>query len=657
MLRLMQGDVGCGKTLVAALAATHAIESGRQVASDGAHGAARRSACAEFPPLVRAAWGHAWRCSRGGLTARARAAALARHPRGRGRHRHRHACSVPGGRGIRVAGARIVDEQHRFGVHQRLSLREKGAHDGHRPHQLIMTATPIPRTLAMTAYADLDVSVIDELPPGRTPVTTVALSDARRDEVVVRHPHRVPCGAAGLLGVPADRRVRGDALSGRRRDRQGARGGIAGAQGRGGTRHACRRPRRSAPCGRSRRARSICWWRPPSSRSASTCRMPRSWSSRTRSAWGSRSCTSCAAASAAGNMRAPALLLYRSPLSPLARERLAVMRDTNDGFEVARRDLELRGPGEFLGTRQTGLAQMRVADLARDADLLPRVQIAAERMLRGLDRECDAVGKTVGRTWRAIRPRRLEWRNDFAKRTQARSDPMAPRGAARPARHRGPDAPLAHRQGAVERPHEGRLRREVTRLTWSINGPACWAPIHKACLKVGDSAGLFRDEELACGGQVWVFAQTVVPDSTLCVHPWLGELGDSAVGEILSDSVRHRAQFLRVCVAAGRASADAPGRCANRPLGPRGCGRGDRGFRCGACRCSRRRRSCPRWATYPQGSEDHRPCGCRALAPNCCSGSPSAGGGSSIASAFIPGRRTSCRGFWARSATTSTSRA
>ena len=99
----------------------------------------------------------------------------------------------------------IVDEQHRFGVHQRLSLREKGGREGHQPHQLIMTATPIPRTLAMTAYADLDVSIIDELPAGRTPVKTVVLTDARRDEVVMRI--RTACleGSTSVLGVPADR--------------------------------------------------------------------------------------------------------------------------------------------------------------------------------------------------------------------------------------------------------------------------------------------------------------------------------------------------------------------------------------------------------------------------------------------------------------------
>ena len=167
MLRLIQGDVGCGKTLVAALAATHAIESGRQVAlmaptellADQHAQNFRRW----FDPL-----GVTQALLTGRLAARARAAALANIRAG-------EASLVIGTHALFQEGVEfaslalsIVDEQHRFGVHQRLSLREKGAHDGHRPHQLIMTATPIPRTLAMTAYADLDISVIDELPPGRS---------------------------------------------------------------------------------------------------------------------------------------------------------------------------------------------------------------------------------------------------------------------------------------------------------------------------------------------------------------------------------------------------------------------------------------------------------------------------------------------------------
>ncbi|MGA2342932.1 MAG: ATP-dependent DNA helicase RecG, partial [Steroidobacteraceae bacterium] len=185
MLRLVQGDVGCGKTLVAALAAACAIEQGRQVAlmaptellADQHAQSLRRW----FEPL-----GIAVALLTGRQTGKARRAVLEGIREG-------HAQLVIGTHALFQEGVAfaslalvIVDEQHRFGVHQRLSLREKGAQGGRQPHQLIMTATPIPRTLAMTAYADLDVSIIDELPPGRTPVKTVALADTRRDEVVMR---------------------------------------------------------------------------------------------------------------------------------------------------------------------------------------------------------------------------------------------------------------------------------------------------------------------------------------------------------------------------------------------------------------------------------------------------------------------------------------
>ena len=249
--------------------------------------------------------------------------------------------------------------------------------------------------------------MIDELPPGRTPVKTVVLAETRRDEVVQRI--RTAClgGTAGLLGLPADRRIGGNALSGGGGNGRGAGRGAAGAHGRAGARpHAGRRPR-SAPCAASRTGKSSCWWQPPSSRSASMCRTPRSWSSRTPSAWDWRSCISCAAASAAGSTRVPACCCTARRCRRWRASGSAVMRDTNDGFEVARRDLELRGPGELLGTRQTGLAQMRVADLLRDADLLPRVQIAAEPCC-AIGRARGAAHPPLGGTCRAIRPRRVE---------------------------------------------------------------------------------------------------------------------------------------------------------------------------------------------------------------------------------------------------------
>jgi ATP-dependent DNA helicase RecG len=379
MLRLIQGDVGCGKTLVAALAATHAIESGRQVAlmaptellADQHAQNLRRW----FEPL-----GVPLALLTGRLTGRARSTVLANIRAG-------DAPLVVGTHALFQEGVEfaalalaIVDEQHRFGVHQRLSLREKGAHDGHRPHQLIMTATPIPRTLAMTAYADLDVSVIDELPPGRTPVTTVALSDTRRQEVVVRIRTACLSGRQAYWVCPlideseempfqaAEETAR--ALAAALPELK-----VTVVHGR-------------MPAAAKERAMRLFKDGQIHLLVATTVievgvDVPNATLMVIENAerMGLAQLHQLRGRVGRGQHASSCTLLYRPPLSPLARERLAVMRDTNDGFVVARRDLELRGPGEFLGTRQTGLAQMRVADLARDADLLPRVQIAAERML------------------------------------------------------------------------------------------------------------------------------------------------------------------------------------------------------------------------------------------------------------------------------------
>ncbi len=187
-----------------------------------------------------------------------------------------------------------------------------------------------------------------------------------------------------------------------------------------------------------------------------------------------------------GQHASSCLLLYRSPLSPLARERLAVMRDTNDGFEVARRDLELRGPGELLGTRQTGLAQMRVADLLRDADLLPRVQIAAETHAARLAAARRAADPPLGGTCGAIRPRRVECRmtsalHDDSHATRvgkgaARFRAVAAGGASGAIGRRCAAAPLADRQGIADAADEGGLRRALRACVWWINGADCSAP-------------------------------------------------------------------------------------------------------------------------------------------------------------------------------------
>ena len=379
MLRLIQGDVGCGKTLVAALAATRAIENGRQVAlmaptellADQHAQNFRRW----FEPL-----GISLALLTGRLTGKARGTVLANIREGAAPIViGTHALFQEGVEFAALALA-VVDEQHRFGVHQRLSLREKGAHDGHRPHQLIMTATPIPRTLAMTAYADLDVSVIDELPPGRTPVTTVALADARRAEVVER--------------------IRAACLSGRQAywvcplidesDEMPYQAAEETAQA-----LAAALPELTVtvvhgrmPAAAKERAMRLFKEGQIHLLVATTVievgvDVPNATLMVIENAerMGLAQLHQLRGRVGRGRHASSCTLLYRAPLSPHARERLGVMRHTNDGFVVARRDLELRGPGEFLGTRQTGLAQMRVADLSRDADLLPRVQIAAERML------------------------------------------------------------------------------------------------------------------------------------------------------------------------------------------------------------------------------------------------------------------------------------
>jgi ATP-dependent DNA helicase RecG len=380
MLRLVQGDVGCGKTLVAALAATQAIAMRRQVALMAPtelladqHAQNFRS---WFEPL-----GVAVALLSGRQTGKARTAILEGIREG-------HAPLVIGTHALfqesvifASLALVVVDEQHRFGVHQRLSLREKGSADGHQPHQLIMTATPIPRTLAMTAYADLDVSVIDELPPGRTPVKTVVMSESKRDEVVQRIRNACLEGRQAYWVCPLI--DESEEMPYQAAEETAAALSVALPELKVGLVHGRMPP--TAKEGTMRRFKDgkiqllvattvieVGVDVPNATlmviENAERLGLAQLHQLRGRVGRGEHS-SSC-------------LLLYRAPLSSLARLRLAVMRDTNDGFEVARHDLELRGPGELLGTRQTGLAQMRVADLLRDADLLPRVQIAAEAMLR-----------------------------------------------------------------------------------------------------------------------------------------------------------------------------------------------------------------------------------------------------------------------------------
>jgi ATP-dependent DNA helicase RecG len=394
MLRLLQGDVGSGKTVVAAFAALRAVAAGRQVALMAPTELLAEQHLATFcgwlePLGINVAW------LAGKLTAMARREALGALADG-------SAQVVVGTHALMQEGVRfadlglvIVDEQHRFGVHQRLALRDKGR-DGERvPHQLVMTATPIPRTLAMTAYADLDVSVIDELPPGRTPVRTIAASVERRAELIERL--RAACvegrqayWVCTLIDDEADKPAQGGATIGSTRMPVEAQSAIAlHAQLAGqlpelrvGLVHGRMKPAEKQAAMRAFKDAAL------DLLVATTVievgvDVPRASLMLIENAerLGLAQLHQLRGRIGRGEAASTCVLLYQPPLSAMARQRIDTLRRTTDGFVIAQKDLELRGPGELLGTRQTGLAQFRVADLIRDAGLLPQVQRLADALL------------------------------------------------------------------------------------------------------------------------------------------------------------------------------------------------------------------------------------------------------------------------------------
>jgi len=393
MLRLIQGDVGSGKTVVAAVACLTAIASGVQVAV-----MAPTELLAEqhwrtfsdwFQPLgIEPAWlSGSQRQSERRQSLEAIATGDASLVIGT------HALFQEGVAFNQLALV-IIDEQHRFGVHQRMALREKGEKDRGHPHQLVMTATPIPRTLAMAAYADLDTSVIDELPPGRQPIHTVAMPETRRGEVIDRVRSSCKNGQQAYWVCPlieesnvldyqaaeASYKMLTEALP----DLQ-----VGLVHGR---MKAAEKDRlmRAFKAGETDLLVATTVIEVGVDVATATLmiienaeRMGLSQLHQLRGRVG-RSGT-----------QSHCVMLYKPPLGNLARSRLAVLRDTNDGFLVAQRDLELRGPGELLGTRQTGLPQYRIADLVRDADLMPRIQLAAESIRRSQA----AVGDEIVRRW------------------------------------------------------------------------------------------------------------------------------------------------------------------------------------------------------------------------------------------------------------------
>ncbi len=380
MLRLLQGDVGSGKTVVAAVAALRAVETGAQAALMAPTELLAEQHYRGFQNWlsglgVEVAW------LTGRLAGRARRTLLERLAAGEIQIAvGTHALFQDRVSFAELALA-IVDEQHRFGVHQRLALREKGRQGDRRPHQLIMTATPIPRTLAMSAYADLDTSIIDELPPGRRPVKTVAAPDSRREDVIDRIRRACRNGRQAywvcpLIEESETLQCQAAAVTAERLTALLPELRIGLVHGR-------------LPAADKDAAMAAFKAGELDLLVATTVievgvDVPNASLMIVENAerLGLAQLHQLRGRVGRGNTDSSCVLLYKPPLSSIAHARLAVLRECNDGFEIARRDLELRGPGEVLGTRQTGEQSLRVADLLRDGDLLNAARYAADRLLR-----------------------------------------------------------------------------------------------------------------------------------------------------------------------------------------------------------------------------------------------------------------------------------
>ena len=413
MQRLLQGDVGSGKTVVAAVAALQCVENKFQVALMApteilAEQHYRKFSSWLAPLGIEVAWlsGSTKKLFKKQILTKIAAGEI---PVVVGTHALFEDDVV-----FNNLGLAIIDEQHRFGVRQRLALRLKGApaiqgkgqaQTQAQPHQLMMSATPIPRTLAMSYYADLDVSVIDELPPGRTPVTTKLVSDTRRDEVIARVRDACAAGSQAYWVCPLVEEIEADDTAEDKKPKQPRKPGRAAHFGmealqlkaametyetlsaafpdlKVGLAHGrLKSEEKSAVMGEFQRGEvqllvattviEVGVDVPNASLMVieNAERMGLSQLHQLRGRVGR------------GAAQSACILLYRTPLSPMARERLKIIFENTDGFEVARHDLRIRGPGELLGARQSGVPLLRFADLSADADLLDAARDAAAMLL------------------------------------------------------------------------------------------------------------------------------------------------------------------------------------------------------------------------------------------------------------------------------------
>ena len=390
MMRLVQGDVGSGKTLVAALAALTAIDNGKQVTL-----MAPTEILAEQHATNFRRWFEPLGIDVGWLAGKVK-----------GKQRLAELEKIKNGEVQMVVGTHalfqdevafhnlslvIVDEQHRFGVHQRLMLREKGNQAGVYPHQLIMTATPIPRTLAMTVYADLDTSIIDELPPGRTPITTIAISEERRAEIIERV--NVACtqekrqaywvctliDESEVLEAQAAEAVAEDL----HKILPHLRIGLVHGRMKPSEKQAVMAQFKLAELDLLVATTVIEVGVDVPNASLMIIenaeRLGLSQLHQLRGRVGR------------GSTASFCVLMYKPPLGKISQKRLQVMRDTQDGFVISEKDLEIRGPGEMLGTKQTGITEFKVANLMRDRKMLPTVQFYAKQLSQKYPQQADLL--------------------------------------------------------------------------------------------------------------------------------------------------------------------------------------------------------------------------------------------------------------------------
>lgn len=379
MQRLLQGDVGSGKTIVAAVAALQAIENGWQVAMMApteilAEQHYQKMQSWVAPLGLRVEW------LSGSQPAKLRKASLAAITSGEAQLVVGTHALIQEQVEFARLGLAIVDEQHRFGVQQRLSLRQKGLGENIEPHQLMMSATPIPRTLSMSYYADLDVSVIDELPPGRTPVATRLVSADRRQEVLARVHEVCQQGSQAYWVCPLIEESESLQLKTALETHELLKQSFPELQV--GLVHGRMKPAEKQTVMEAFSNNEI------QLLVATTVievgvdvpnaslmviehaeRMGLSQLHQLRGRVGR------------GSTKSTCILLYQQPLTDTAKARLKIIYESNDGFEIAQADLAIRGPGEFLGVRQSGVPMLRIADLERDADMLLQARQVADNLL------------------------------------------------------------------------------------------------------------------------------------------------------------------------------------------------------------------------------------------------------------------------------------